>query len=102
MCFENSLLILLNDAEGNIEKRKQKMPVDSQSGLKDALMVEFKGDGSDKTKVVMAESRFNQLGLQATMIWKLTPGLVITQGAESLGKDRIWPVVITLGGEPKK
>jgi hypothetical protein len=102
LCFENSLLILLNDAESNIEKRKQKLPVDPQNGLKDALLVEYKADGSDKTKMVLAESRFHQLGLQATSVWKATPGLVITQGAESLGKDRIWPVVITLSGEAKK
>ena len=53
-------------------------------------------------KVVLAESFYHQLGLQATSVWKPTPGLIITQATESLGKGRILPVVITLAGETKK
>lgn len=102
MCFENTLLVLLNDAEANIEKRKQKLPADPQNGPKDALLVEFKPDGADKTKLVLAESRFHQLGLQATSVWRATPNLVLTQGTAGGNVDRIWPVVITLSGEVKK
>lgn len=102
ICYENTLLVLLNDAEANIEKRKQKLPADPQNGPKDALLVEFKADGADKTKLVLAESRFHQLGLQADMVWRATPNLVITEGTAGGNTGRIWPVVITLSGEVKK
>ncbi len=102
LCYENSFLVLLNDAEANIEKRKLKEPPFPQTDFKECLLVEYKGDGSDKTKPVMTEGRFHQLGLQAADTWRVTPNMVITLASESLGKGKIQPVVITLGGEAKK
>ena len=102
LCYENNLLVLLNDAGVNIEKRKLKEPPYPQNGFKECLLVEFKGDGSDKTKEVMAENDFHKLGLQAANVWRVTPNMVITLASESLGKGKIQPVVITLGGEAKK
>ncbi len=102
MCFDNSLLIVLNDAEVNIEKRKEKVPVYPQNGIKDALMLEFKSDGGEKTKLVLADSRFHQVALQATSVWRVTPNLVITLGTEGGKKAGIQPVVFTLSGEVKK
>ena len=102
MCYENSLLVMLNDAEINIEKRKLKVPPYPQEGFKDALMLEFKSDGGEKTKVTLNEQQFHPLGLQAANTWRLTPNLVITLASERLGKGAIQPVAITLTGESKK
>ena len=102
LCYENNLLVLLNDAEANIEKRKLKELPFPQDGFKESLLVEFKADGSDKTKKVLAENDFHKLGLQAEHTWRVTPNMVITLASEKLGKGKIQPVVITMGGEAKK
>jgi len=99
LVYENNLLLLLNDAEGNIEKRKQKQPIVAVDGFKDAVLVEYKGDGTDKTKVVFTEP--GRLGILASSVWQPTAGLVILLGAEKV-KGSVQPVVITMGGEVKK
>lgn len=99
--YDNVLFILMNDNENNVEKRKQKMPVDPITSSKDALFFEFKPDGTDKEKVVMKEG-FKQLGLQASQVWKVAPGTIVTLGSEGFGKDKYWPVVIDMGRDTKK
>jgi len=102
ICFENNLLVMLNDAEVNIEKRKLKVDPYPQDGFKDALMLEFKADGAEKTKVTLNDHQFHPLGLQGGYAWRLTPNLMVTLASESLGKGKIQPVAITLSGESKK
>ncbi len=102
ICYENNLLVMLNDAEVNIEKRKLKVDPYPQDGFKDALMLEFKGDGAEKTKVTLNDHQFHPMGLQAGNAWRLTPNLMVTLASESLGKGKIQPVAITLSGESKK
>ena len=99
---ENPNVTYADDAESNIEQRKQKLPAAPQNGPKNALLVEFKADGTDKTKPVLGDVRFHELALQATSVWRATPNLIITQGSNGGNTGRIWPVVITLSGEVKK
>ncbi|HNM68396.1 MAG TPA: hypothetical protein PKG57_01930 [Flavobacteriales bacterium] len=99
MVYENNLLLLLNDAEGNIEKRKQKLPIAPVDDFKDAILVEYKSDGTDKSKVVLTEPR--RLGIVAGSAWQPTAGLVVLLGAEK-PKGSVQPVAITLSGEAKK
>ena len=101
MCYNDVLFILMNDNEGNAEKRKLKQPVDPITSAKDAIIYEFKSDGTDKSKLVLKE-KFDQLVLQARQIWRVAPGMVVTTAATGFGKDENWPVVITLADQVKK
>lgn len=101
LCHDDQLFILLNDNEANIEKRKLKEPVLDITTLKDAMLFEFKADGAEKGKVVLKEG-FKQMGLQASQVWRIAPGLTVTTGSEGFGKDKTYPVVISLSNEAKK
>ncbi len=102
MVYDDVLFLLMNDAEGNIEKRKLKEPLDPITAMRDAIFVEIKGDGGDKTKKVLEGAAFQQLGIQAAQVWFPAPGLIVTNGSEGFGKSKTWPVVITLSSETKK
>ncbi len=101
MCYNDVLFILMNDNEGNVEKRKLKQPVDPITSGKDAMLLEFKPDGTDKAKLVLKE-KFDQLVLDPKQIWRAAPGLIITTAAKGFGKDEFWPMVITLSEAVKK
>jgi hypothetical protein len=100
--FDDVLFVVLNDAEGNVEKRKLKEPVDALSGRKDVLLVEFKGDGSDKSKMVLEGGLADKLGLVPGRVWNPAPGLIVTTGSTGFGRDKTWPVVFTWSSEPRK
>lgn len=101
MCYNDVLFMLMNDNEGNAEKRKLKQPVDPITSAKDALIYEFKADGTDKSKLILKE-KFDQLVLQPRQIWRVAPGLVVTTASTGFGKDENWPVVISLADQIKK
>lgn len=101
LVYDDALLIMLNDHEANFEKRKLKTPLNEIATMKDAVVFEFKPDGGEKGKVVLKEG-FKQMGFQASRVWKLDKGLIVTTGSEGFGKGKTWPVVITLSSEAKK
>ena len=102
LAYEDVLYLVLNDAETNIEKRKQKQPVDPISARKDAVLVEIKPDGSDKTKKILEGGAYEQLGVMPSQCWRAGPGLVVVAGAEGFGKGKTWPVVFSFSNESKK
>ncbi len=100
-CYDDALFVMINDNDGNFEKRKLKEPVQEITSMKDAVLFEFKPTGEEKGKVVMKDG-YKQRGLQASQVWRISPGLIITTGSEGFGKDKSWPVVFTMSNEVKK
>lgn len=101
LCYEDVLFVLLNDNDSNNEKRKLKAPVDPITSSKDALLFEFKPDGTDKAKVVLKDG-YKQMGLQPMQVWRTAPGEIVTTGAIGFAKDKNWPVVIEMYKDAKK
>lgn len=101
VAFEDVLFLFYNDNEANFEKRKSKLPVDQVTNAKDAVMLEFKADGSDKGKVVLKEG-FKQAYLDASEVWYMGNGLIGTIGAPGFGKGKTIPVLIELSKDAKK
>ena len=100
-CYDDALFVMINDNDGNFEKRKLKEPVQEITAMKDAVLFEFKPTGEEKGKVVLKDG-YKQRGLQASQVWRLSPGLLVTTGSEGFGKDKSWPVVFTMSNEVKK
>jgi hypothetical protein len=95
------LFIFYNDAEANIENRKNKLPVEAVANGKDLIMLEFKADGTDKGRVVLKEG-FKQGFLRPSSVWYMTNGMIGTLGAPAFGKDKSYPLLIELLPDTKK
>lgn len=95
------LFLFFNDAEGNIELRKKKTPVEPVDKPKDALMLEFKDGGTYKEKTVLKEG-LKQGYFNADVIWPMGDGLYGTTGAPDFRKDRTFPIVIELSGDARR
>ena len=82
----------LNDAEANIEKRKQKLPADPRDGPEGRGGRGFEADvGRTRTKLVLAEKPDSRLGLKPTWAGGATPNLVMrrgTAGGQPYRRDR--------------
>ena len=94
------LYLFYNDAESNIENRKNKLPLETVSNGKDLIQLEFKADGADKGRVVLKDG-FKQGFLDAENIWYMTPGLIGTLATPSFNKARTFPLLIELSKDSK-
>ena len=95
IAYSDVLFLFYNDADSNVELRKKKEPVESVDKPKEALMLEFKGDGSYKEKAVLQDG-YKQGYFNADTVWPMGDGLYGMSGAPDFRKDRTFPVVIEL------
>lgn len=95
LTYTDILYLFYNDAISNVELRKKKEPVESVDKPKEALMLEFKDDGSYKEKVVLKDGS-RQGYFNADTIWPMGDGIYGMSGAPDFRKDRSFPVVIEL------
>lgn len=93
--FADVLFLFYNDDARNIELRKKKQPVDPVDKPKDALMLEFKNDGSYKEKAVLSEG-LTRGYFDADALWLMGNGLIGLEGAPDFKKDRTFPVLIDM------
>lgn len=99
--FEGALFILLNDDMANYEKRKKKEPLDRISSGKDATLLEFKPDGTEKPRQIMKDG-LQQGYFKASSIWRLNPNTLVTIGTPGFGSDMTYPVLIQFSKESAK
>lgn len=99
--FNDALFIWYNDTEGNIEKRRNKEAIDPVTSAKDLVMLEFKGDGTDKGKVVLKDG-MKQGFFIATKAWRIADGHIGVVASDGFGKDKTYPVFVELTRDQKK
>lgn len=99
--YGDQLYLFYNDAAGNIELRKKKTAVEPVDKPKEALMLEFRGDGGYKETVVLAEGT-RQGYFNADTVWSMGMGLFATEGAPDFRKDRTFPVLIEMIGSDRR
>jgi hypothetical protein len=98
--YDDQLFILLNDDKANYEKRRNKEVVDRQAGPKDATLLEFKPDGTEKPTTVLAEGPSGQF--QPSSVWRLSPSTIATLGASGFGAKATYPVLIQFSKDARK
>ncbi len=98
--FDDQLFIFLNDDLGNSEKRKAKEELATITGCKDAILFEFKPDGTEKARAVLTEGPGGCL--HPSSIWRLGAGTIATLGAGGFDGDGAVPVLIQLSKDARK
>ncbi|MFT3885785.1 MAG: hypothetical protein QM724_10235 [Flavobacteriales bacterium] len=99
--FADVLYLFYNDDAANLEKRRAKQPIDPVGSPKDAVMLEFKADGTDKGKVVMKEG-YKQAYLASANVWRMGEGRIGTLANEGPGKQKTMPVYIEMSTDQRK
>jgi hypothetical protein len=98
--YDDQLVIFMNDDLGNAEKRKAKEPVAQLTACKDAVLLEFKPDGTEKPRAVLTEAPGGCF--RPSAVWRLGAGTIATLGAGSFGSDQAFPVLIHLSKDARK
>ncbi len=93
--FQDQLYLFYNDAASNVELRKKNEAIEPVDKPKEALMLEFRGDGGYKETVVLREGT-RQGYFDADAVWPLGSGLYGLEGAPDFRKDRTFPVLIEM------
>lgn len=91
--YQGGLFLFMNDNEAYVERRKEGLPLERVATATDAMMFEFKSDGTYKSKVVMKEL-YHQVFFEPTDVWYIHPGLLAMPGAQVFGKNKTQPVCI--------
>ncbi len=99
--YDDQLFILLNDDEANYEKRRNKEALDRQTGARDATLLEFKPDGTEKPRTVLTEGT-PQGQFQPSSVWRLSPSTIATLGASGFGAKATYPVLIQFSKDARK
>jgi hypothetical protein len=99
--FDNQLFVLLNDDEASYEKRRNKLPLDQLTSAKDATLLEFKPDGSEKPRRVLSEGSGQGCFIPSSE-WRLSPSAIVTLGASGFAAKSTFPVMIQFSKEAQK
>ena len=91
--YQDGLFLFMNDNEAYIDRRKDGLPLERVATATDAMMFEFKSDGTYKCKVLMKDL-YHQVFFAPTNVWYIRPGLLAMPGAQVFGKDKTQPVCI--------
>ena len=101
IAFSDVLFLFFNDAASNTELRKKKQPVEPVDKPKDAIMIEFKEDGSFKEKTVLRDG-YRSGYFNADTIWPMAKGLYGLLGAPDFKKDRTFPILIEMSDDARR
>jgi hypothetical protein len=99
--YDDLLFVLMNDDEGNYEKRKAKQPVDRLTGCKDATLLEFKADGTEKPRAILQEGQASGCLLPGS-VWPVSYGTIATLGTPGFGSEQSFPVLIQMSKDGRK
>ena len=91
--YTDNLLLLFNDDKGDFEKRKEGAPIDRVATTRDAMWLEFKGDGTYKHKVVINDGYDHGL-ISPPFVWPITPSLTALLASPTFGGSKTFPVCV--------